>query len=138
VVGALISTLGLPRLLDRMSAASITLAALPIAAGVGIATSFATAWPVAAAGLLAWSAAYTMVVVNSISYRQQVTPEHLLSRVNTAGRMIAWGVGHTVGAAAAGVLAAVVGVQTALHVVTSIGLLAVAVAWTSPLRRRRD
>lgn len=133
-VGALAATLTLPRLLDRLTPAQVTLGALPIAAGIGIATSFATAWPLAALGLLMWSGAYTMVVVNSISYRQQVTPEHLLSRVNTAGRMVAWGMGYTTGAAAAGALSAVVGVQQTLHIVTTVGLLAVVVAWTSPLR----
>ncbi|HYJ66354.1 MAG TPA: hypothetical protein VEX15_01695 [Nocardioidaceae bacterium] len=121
-----------------MTPAAITLTAVPIAAAVGIATSFATVWPVAALGLLMWSIAYTMVVVNSISYRQQVTPEHLLSRVNTVGRMVAWGIGYSAGAAAAGALAAVIGVPQALHLVTSVGLLAVVVAWTSPLRSARD
>jgi hypothetical protein len=134
-VGALAATLTLPRVLDRLSPAQITLTALPVAAGLGIATSFATVWPLAALGLLVWSSAYTMVVVNSISYRQQVTPEHLLSRVNTVGRMLAWGLGWTAGAAAAGVLSSVVGVRPALHVITCVGILAVAVAWTSPLRR---
>jgi Transmembrane secretion effector len=134
-VGALAATLTLPRLLDRRSPAEITLTALPIAACLGVATSFATVWPLAAAGLLTWGVAYTMVVVNSISYRQQVTPEHLLSRVNTVGRMLAWGVGWTGGAAAAGVLSSVVGVQTTLHLVTLVGLVAVVVAWMSPLRR---
>ena len=135
-VGGLVATLVLPRLLDRTTATRITLLGLPVSAVLGIATSFAPTWPPAALGLLAWSIAYTMVVVNSISYRQQVTPEPLLSRVNTVGRMLAWGVGYTSGAAGAGALAAVAGVETTLHVVTSVGVLAVAVAWTSPLRHR--
>ena len=133
-IGALAASMALPRVLDRTTPARITLVALPISAVLGIATSFATSWPLAAIGLLAWSGAYTLVVVNSISYRQQVTPEHLLGRVNTAGRMLAWGLGWTVGAAAAGALASAVGVRTTLHALTCVGLVAVAVAWTSPLR----
>jgi hypothetical protein len=78
-----------------------------------------------------------MVVVNSVSYRQQVTPEHLLGRVNTVGRMLAWGLGWTAGAATAGALASVIGLRSALHILTGVGLLAVVVAWTSPLRRDR-
>jgi MFS family permease len=136
-VGALAATLSLPRLLDRTSPAAIMLAALPVGTVLGIATSFATVWPLAALGLLTWSAAYMMVVVNSISYRQQVTPEHLLGRVNTVGRMLAWGLGWTAGAATAGVLASAIGVRSALHILTGVGLLAVVVAWTSPLRRDR-
>jgi hypothetical protein len=136
-VGALAASLALPRVLDRATPARITLVALPISAVLGIVTSFATSWPLAAIGLLAWSGAYTLVVVNSISYRQQVTPEHLLGRVNTAGRMLAWGLGWTVGAASAGALASVIGLQPTLHALTCVGLLAVLVAWTSPLRGDR-
>lgn len=131
-VGALVATLGLPRLLDRMLPAAITLTALPVGTVLGIATSFATAWP------LGWSVAYTMVVVNSISYRQQVTPEHLLGRVNTVGRMLAWGLGWTAGAAAASGLSSLLGVARTLHLVACVSVLAVIVAWTSPLARPRD
>lgn len=134
-VGALVASLALPRVLDHTTPARITLAALPVSAVLGIATSFATSWPLAAVGLLTWSGAYMLVVVNSVSYRQQVTPEPLLGRVNTAGRMLAWGLGWTVGAAAAGALSSVIGLRSTLHVVTCVGLLAVLVAWTSPLRR---
>jgi MFS family permease len=133
-VGALAASLALPRVLDRMTPARITLVALPVSALLGIATSLVTSWPLAALGLLVWSGAYTLVVVNSVSYRQQVTPEHLLGRVNTAGRMLAWGAGWTVGAASAGMLSSVVGLRPTLHAVTCVGLLAVLVAWTSPLR----
>ncbi|MGH3478232.1 MAG: MFS transporter [Nocardioidaceae bacterium] len=134
-VGALVASLALPRVLDRTTPARITLAALPVSAVLGIATSFATSWPLAALGLLTWSGAYMLVVVNSVSYRQQVTPEPLLGRVNTAGRMLAWGLGWTVGAAVAGALSSVIGVRSTLHAVTCVGVLAVLVAWTSPLRR---
>jgi MFS family permease len=136
--GALVATLSLPRLLDRMSPAAITLAALPVGTVLGIATSFATVWPLAALGLLGWSVGHTMVAVNSISYRQQVTPEHLLSRVNTVGRMLAWGLGWTAGAAAASGLSSLLGVARTLHLVTCVSILTVAVAWTSPLVKRRD
>jgi MFS family permease len=98
-VGGLVATVALPRLLRIATPAAITLWALPVSAVIGVAAAAVTSWPLAALGLFAWSCAYTMVVVTSISYRQQVTPEHLLSRVNTAGRMLAWGLGGTVGAA---------------------------------------
>lgn len=85
--------------------------------------------------LLARGTAYTLVVVNSISYRQQVTPEHLLGRVNTAGRMLSWGAGWTLGAVLGGTLGHVLGAGPALVAVASLGLVSVVVAWTSPLRR---
>jgi hypothetical protein len=134
-VGALFATLGLPRLLDRVSPARITLLALPCSAALGVLTATATVWPLAAFGMSAWSAAYTLVVVNSISYRQVVTPDELLGRVNTAGRMLSWGMGWPLGAALAGLVAGSVGVRTALVLLTCFGVLAAVFAWTSPLRR---
>ncbi len=134
-IGALLAALVLPRLLRHVSAAAITLRALPVSAVIGIVTATATHWVVAAIGMLVWSSVYTLVVVNSISYRQQVTPEHLLGRVNTAGRMMSWGLGWTLGALAGGALGHVVGTRPAMVAMASISILAVVVAWTSPLRR---
>ncbi len=133
--GALVASAALPNLLDRVTPARITLAALPFSAVLGVLTAFAPSWPVAALGLTAWSMAYTLVVVNAISYRQMVTPEPLLSRVNTAARMLAWGLGWTGGAGLGGALSGWLGVRNAMVVMAMFGVVAVAVAWTSPLRR---
>jgi hypothetical protein len=135
-VGGLVATVALPRVLRTATPAQVTLRALPVSALIGIATACTTSWQLAAVGLFAWSCAYTMVVVNAISYRQQVTPEHLLSRVNTAGRMLSWGLGGTVGAAMAGGLESLAGIRPALVVVVSLTLVGVAIAWASPLRTR--
>jgi len=137
-LGALAASLLLPRLLDRMQPARITLLALPCSAVLGVVTVSMTAWPLAAACLAAWSSAYTLVVINSISYRQVVTPDELLGRVNTAGRMLSWGMGWPMGAALAGVVAGQVGVRPTLVGLACLGAVAVAVAWTSPLRRLAD
>ena len=85
-------------------------------------------------GRIAWGIAYSLVVVDSITYRQTVTPEPLLGRVNTAGRMLSWGLGSTGGAVLAGGLAAHLGTRAALVVMASFTVPAVAVAWRSPLR----
>jgi hypothetical protein len=79
--------------------------------------------------------AYQLVIINSLTYRQQVTPEHLLSRVNTAGRMLSWGVGWTLGALVAGGLSTRIGVRPAMISVVSVGLLAAVYGWLSPLRQ---
>lgn len=134
-VGALVASLALPRLLRVMTPARITLLALPLSAIVGISTSLTTTWQLATVGLLLWSSAYTLVVVNSISYRQIVTPDELLGRVNTAGRMLAWGLGWPIGAGLAGLLTTQVGVRPTLVVVASVGIVAAGFAWSSPLRR---
>ncbi|CAN5562917.1 hypothetical protein BH18ACT8_BH18ACT8_15720 [soil metagenome] len=57
-----------------------------------------------------------------------------LGRVNTAGRMLAWGAGWTGGAALAGLVASAVGVRHAMVLMTTVNLVGVVVAWTSPLR----
>jgi MFS family permease len=133
-LGALVASIGLPRLLRRASAARIALTALPASAVLGVTAALAPTWQLAALGLLLWSGAYMLVVVNSISYRQEVTPEALMGRVNTAGRMLSWGVGWSLGAALGGLLGHVIGIHAALVVMTGFGFVAVAFAWASPLR----
>ena len=96
---------------------------------------FVTSWWVAGIALTVWGVFYMLVVINSVTYRQQVTPEHLLGRVNTAGRMLAWGMGWTGGAFLAGVLVGWLGLVPTLVVLSSTGVLATAVAWTSPCAR---
>lgn len=133
-VGGIIATAALPRLLRRTSAARIALGALPVSAVLGIAAPFAHWWVLGALGVLGWSVAYMLFAVNSISYRQQVTPEHLLGRVNTAGRMLSFGVGWTSGAFLAGALASFMEVQHAMSAMAALALIGCVIAWTSPLR----
>jgi MFS family permease len=134
-VGSLLATVLLTRLLRTRSPADIALGAVPVSAVLGVLTAFAPNWQLAALGLLGWAMAYTMVYVNTISYRQQVTPEPLLGRVNLAGRMLSWGLGWTVGSALGGLLGQLVGIQAALVMAAAVGFLSAVVAWTSPLRR---
>ncbi len=133
-VGGLAASLALPFLVRRYAAARIGLVALPFAAAVGVLVPFLTIWWVAGAAMTVWGAFYQLVVINSITYRQQVTPEHLLGRVNTAGRMMSWGFGWTGGAFVAGVLVGWLGLFATLVVLSVTEVLAVLVAWTSPLR----
>jgi MFS family permease len=134
-IGGLIAALSLPRLLKRTSPAAITLYALPVSALLGVLTPLSPHWVVAALGLLVWGSAYVLVIVNAVSYRQQVTPENLLGRVNTAGRMLSWGVGWTLGSVAGGLLGNAYGPRTGMVLMGLCGGAGVIVAWTSPLRR---
>lgn len=134
-IGALIASVILPLLLRGTTPARIALVSLPISAVLGVVTPVWNTWWLGALSLLAWGVAYTMVAINSISYRQQVTPEHLLGRVNTAGRMLSWGMGWTGGAFIAGGLSSPLGLRPTLFVMTAVAFVGVAVAWTSPLRR---
>ncbi|MGI8577320.1 MAG: hypothetical protein ACR2KG_05250 [Nocardioidaceae bacterium] len=133
-VGALLASITLPRILRYASPATVALRVIPFSAVLGVVTTFAGRWELAAIGMFCWSIVYTLVVVNTISYRQQVSPEHLLGRVNTAGRMLSWGMRWTLGALAGGALGSAVGVRPAMTTMAALGLVAVAVAWTSPLR----
>jgi predicted MFS family arabinose efflux permease len=134
-IGGLIAALSLPRLLKRMPPAAITLYALPVSALLGVLSPLSPHWIVAALALLVWGSAYVLVIVNAISYRQQVTPEKLLGRVNTAGRMLSWGVGWTLGSVLGGVLGNAFGPRTGMVLMGLCGCAGVVIAWTSPLRR---
>lgn len=134
-VGGLAAALALPRVLRRHRPERITLVALPFSAVGALVVPLLGVWWVAALGLAAWSVSYTLIVINSISYRQIVTPEQMLGRVNTAGRMLSWGMGWTGGAFLAGVLVGPLGLVATLEVMSSMITVAVVVAWTSPLRR---
>ena len=134
-VGGLLAASALPRLLRRSSPERIALVALPFSAAAGLVVPLVPVWWAAALALALWSSAYTVIVINSVSYRQIVTPEPLLGRVNTAGRMLSWGLGWTGGALLAGVLVGFLGTVATMEVLASFGVVAALVAWGSPLRR---
>ena len=134
-ISGLIAALSLPRLLKRMPPTAITLYALPVSALLGVLTPLSPDWVAAAFATLVWGSAYVLVIVNAISYRQQVTPEKLLGRVNTAGRMLSWGVGWTLGSVVGGVLGNAFGPRTGMVLMGLCGCVGVVFAWTSPLRR---
>ncbi len=134
-VGGLTASLALPALVRRYAAARIALVAVPVSAVLAVAVPFVRSWWVAALLLALWGVFYQLVVINSVTYRQQVTPEALLGRVNTAGRMLAWGLGWTGGAFLAGLVVSWWGLVATLVVLCGTQVLAAVVAWTSPLRR---
>ena len=81
----------------------------------------------------------TSVVYNvaQVSYRQAVTPPHLLGRMNASTRFIVWGV-MPLGALAGGGLATVIGVRPTMYVAAAGGSLAVLWVIASPLFGLRD
>lgn len=134
-LGGILASALTPRLLRRTSAARLTLLWIPVSALSGLGVALSTQWVLAAVLMTIWGVAYQLVIINSLNYRQLVTPEHLLSRVNTAGRMLSWGVGWTLGALVAGGLSTRIGVRPAMIAVVSAGSLGAAYGWLSPLRR---
>ena len=135
-VGSLIATLALPALVRRAGhgAPSIIGQCLFLAAVVGLAivSGFVPA-------LLLWVLwAYARITVNGngITVRQLLTPDELQGRVNTTGRMIAWG-GTPFGALAGGVIADVAGVRVAYLALALPAAIGLGVLLTSPVRRLR-
>ncbi len=133
-IGGIAASALTPRLLRRFGSARLTLLAMPVSAAAGIAVAASTRWVLASALMVVWGLAYQLVIINALNYRQQVTPEHLLSRVNTAARMLSWGLGWTTGATLAGTLAQVVGIRASMLTIVSVGAVAAVVGWRSPLR----
>lgn len=135
-IGVLVTSVLMPRLVRRLGAARLTLLALPASALLCVLTTLAGTWVLGSIAMVFWGAAYMAVVINAITYRQQVTPEPLMSRVNTTGRMLSFGLGTPVGALLGGVVAQLSG-QPRAGMLTGAAVLVVAVlfAWLSPLRR---
>lgn len=132
-IGALLATLLLPHLSKRYPAGWIALIGLFLNPLMLLGMVLA---PFFGAGLIFytfWTMCYTLVIVNTISLRQMVTPDHLQSRVNATARMIAWG-GQPFGAAVGGLVAEATTVRIA-YVVVGMGVVVSAISgWFSSLR----
>jgi MFS family permease len=127
--GAAISGVILPKLRKHMTAQR--LAAISVAAGMGtlVLVAGAPGFVVALAMLACFNFAYSLVTINTISFRQQVTPANLQGRVNTAGRMLGWG-GYPAGALIGGALATVLPIRIVyLLLIVPIVMALVISAW---------
>ncbi|MFN2589853.1 MAG: MFS transporter [Actinomycetota bacterium] len=133
-VGALVAAMLTPRLSRRFGAARLVLTALPASAVLATATALAPNWVAGTLLLVAWSSAYMLVVISTINYRQQVTPERLMSRVNTAGRMLSFGAGFPAGALVGGAVAGSAGPVAGMLAGAVVAAFGATYAWMSPLR----
>lgn len=133
--GALLATVALPQLAKRLPVGWTTLF------GLGANWLLLVAWTSSAAVVPAlvalglWQLTNTLVIINGITVRMQVTPDALQGRVNTTARMIAWG-GQPLGAALGGVLAEAFGVRVALLVMGCGVLVSFLAGFATPLRER--
>lgn len=99
-----------------------------------VATSSA---PVAVALLVGYGGMLGITLTTAIVYRQESSPERIVSRVMTVGRMIGWG-GQPLGAALAGVLARYSGVRPAYAVAAGLFVVGALVAARAPGVRDRQ
>lgn len=119
----------LPRLLRRFSAFGVLLSALVAGTALGLVVVLSTDWIIALVAIAAWGTAYLVVLVNTMSYSQEVTPAKLQSRVNTTRRALSSGLGVPLGALVASTLTVQFGIRTGMSTaVISIGTAAVLVS----------
>lgn len=132
-LGALCASLVLPHLIKRVVVGRlmlITLCLTPLLL-LGVALTSHIVVSLFLYGL--WNACYSLTIINGISLRQLVTPDHLLSRVNATARMVAWG-GTPFGAAIGGLLAQITTIRIA-YLVMALGVtISAFMGWFSPLR----
>ncbi len=125
--GALVAGVTLPVLLRRLPPARLTQLSLAASAallvGMAATTRVAMALPI----YLVWSWTKQLTIINGITYRQLVTPDHLQARVNVVGRMVAWG-GQPLGAALGGVLAQTLDVRATFLIMVGGVVVATVVA----------
>ncbi|MCB5180663.1 MFS transporter [Streptomyces antimicrobicus] len=134
--GGISGSLLVPRLRRRLEAFRILLLILPLGALLGVVVVLSSTWWVAVGALALWGSAYLVVLVNTMTYSQEVTPAELQGRVNTTRRMLASGLGVPLGALVASATTVHFGIRAGMSAaVVSLALAAVLV-WTVHLRQR--
>ncbi|OON79713.1 MFS transporter [Streptomyces tsukubensis] len=128
-VGGVLGAVALPRLLKRIGALQIMRVALPASMILGLLTALTSDWRLALPAIAAWGTAYLMVIVNTVTYAQTVTPASLQSRVNTTRRMLSSGVGAPAGAMTAGLMTASFNVRAGLLLAVAAIAVAAVAAW---------
>jgi hypothetical protein len=120
-VGGLAGAMATPSLEKRLGAVRLVRRMLVVGLAGGAAAVAAPSIWLALPALVVWSAGCTAALITGVSLRQSLTPESMVSTVNAAGRMLALGLGWTLGALGAGAVAATSG-----SAVTAMGLALVA------------
>ncbi len=133
-VGSVFGALMLPFLRKLLSMGYVTLFALSVYPVVICVLVF---WDTSVARLCAialWGLCVSLVVLNGIVSRQELTDAHMQARVNTTGRMFAYG-GTPFGAIFGGVVASKCGLSTALLTVGAATIVITSLAWCSALAK---
>jgi predicted MFS family arabinose efflux permease len=128
-LGGLISVAAVPWLIKHLPIGQLAAAFLAANAAALALLSAAPSYGWALVAFFCYELVYALVTTTGITVRQMLTPDQLQSRVNTAGRMIAWG-GTPVGALLGGLLAELLPIRFAF------GLLAISAAVGAGLAAR--
>ncbi|MGX6608046.1 MFS transporter [Micromonosporaceae bacterium Da 78-11] len=135
-VGALLSAVLLPAMTRRLGIGALSTTAYVLFFGAVVALAGSDEFVTALALWALADFASATAITNAITVRQQLTPDDLQGRVNTTGRMIAWG-GTPFGALAGGVVADRWGTGPAYLVLSLPIAVAVIVLLLSPVVRLR-
>nr|WSZ99070.1 MFS transporter [Streptomyces sp. NBC_00857] len=134
-IGGLAGTIALPRVLKRIDAAQLLRYLLPLSTILGLATVLADDWRIGLMAITGWGMVYLMVLVNTMTYSQQVTPLDLQGRVNTTRRMLSSGIGAPLGALMAGLITTHYGVRNGLVTAVAAAAAATIVALSTQLTK---
>ena len=113
---------------------------------IGVTTPFSLLLPLARPGLLLWLAAAGFAVsafggvvynITQVSFRQRLTPERLLGRMNATMRFLVWGT-MPLGSLLGGVLGEWVGVRQSIWIGSIGACVAFLPVYLSPLRTMRE
>jgi len=136
-LGGLISLVAVPALVKRRAIGRVMAAFLAANVAAVALLSIAPSYGWALVLYCAYELVYLMVTSTGITVRQMLSPDHMQARVNTAGRLIAYG-GQPVGALLGGLLAEVLPIRLtfallALGVAVGAGLAGWACLGSRPL-----
>ena len=135
-VGSLIAAIILPRASHWAGQGMVSIAGLVIFVVAMIGMAGTSVFTMALAVWAVWAVARLTVNANGITVRQMLTPDDLQGRVNTTGRMLAWG-GTPFGALIGGLTADAYGVRVAYVVLAVPPALSLALVLASPVRGLR-
>ncbi|RSS82235.1 MFS transporter [Streptomyces sp. WAC06614] len=127
--GGIGGSLLLPRLRRRFDAFPLLLLVLPAGALLGLVVVLTTDWRVALVALTVWGTAYLVVLVNTMTYSQEVTPAELQGRVNTTRRMLSSGLGVPLGALVASTVTVNAGIRAGMATAVVAITLAAVLVW---------
>jgi MFS family permease len=133
--GGIGGSLLLPRLRRRYDAFPLLLLVLPAGALLGLVVVLSTDWRIALVALAVWGTAYLVVLVNTMTYSQEVTPAELQGRVNTTRRMLSSGLGVPLGALVGSGVTVSAGLRAGMATAVAPIALAAIVVWVVRLRR---
>ncbi len=133
--GAFVASFLMPRLSRRFGAIRLGQVLFPTMTVLLVVLSRMDHYGLALGVYLVYAVLHVLVISATVTYRMQVIPERLLSRVSTASRTISWGGGATIGVLVSGQVASHLGVPDALVVVAIANGCAAALMWVPALRR---